>query len=188
MEDLPRSCLFQAFAKQGARYAFEHRPMDQRRRVWLPALAVLVALCLAAPPAVSAQSEDGDSLVVKVERLDTQVRTLTRSLKRTRSVVRRQASRLRSGDGRFAIQATGEGLRLRGPSTSLVLSSTALTLSSGASTFQLAPAATTLAAPLVRFGSGSNCPPVARRGDPVALQPELARGSITGSSTGVFAC
>jgi hypothetical protein len=162
--------------------------MDERRRVWLPALAVLVALCLAAPSAVSAQSEDGDSLAVKVDRLDTQVRTLTRTLKRTRAVVRRQASRLRSGDGRFSIQATGEGLRLRGPSTSLVVSSTALTLSSGATTFQLAPAATTLAAPLIRFGNGSNCPPVARRGDPVAVQTEPARASITGSSTGVFAC
>ncbi len=188
MEDLPRWCLFQAFAKQGARSAFDHRPMDQRRRLCVPALAALVALCLAAPAAVSAQSEGADSLAVKVERLDTQVRTLTRSLKRTRSVVRRQASRLRSGDGRFSVQATGEGLRLRGPSTSLVVSSTAVTLSAGATTFQLAPAATTLAAPLVRFGSGSNCPPVARRGDPVALQTELARGSITGSSTGVFAC
>ena len=72
-----------------------------------------------------------------------------------------------------------------------MVGATSLTLSGGrGTTLQLTPARTALIAPQLFLGAGSSCPPVARVGDGVQVQGagELLRGSITGSSTGVFAC
>ncbi len=178
----------------------------------LAALALLLVLGSwgGAAPA-GAQIPRPDGLAQRVERLGAELETATSLLKKTRATVRRQANRLArlerrlgdgagggpgalgmaSPDGRFALALTNEGLRLRGPGASVVVGAASLTLSGGGgTTLQLTPGRTALIAPQLFLGAGSSCPPVARVGDGVQVQGagELLRGSITGSSTGVFAC
>jgi hypothetical protein len=177
------------------------------RAASLATVAVALVAAMGTQSALT-QASTGEALDRRVARLSAQVGVLTSRLERTRAAVRRQRSRvaslerrveqggssgagLRSRDRRFSVDVSNEGLRLRGPSASVVVGATAVTLTTGAGTsLQLAPARTTLRAPQLIFGAGTNCPPLARLGDAVQIQTtgELARGTIVGASTGVFAC
>jgi hypothetical protein len=175
----------------------------------LTALALVLTLGSWGPAQAGAQIPGAGGLAQRVERLGAELTAAQSLLKKTRTTLRRQATRLSrlerrlggddgpgalgiaSPDGRFALAATNDGLRLRGPGASVVVGATSLTLSGGSgTTLQLTPARTALIAPQLFLGAGSSCPPVARVGDGVQVQGagELLRGSITGSSTGVFAC
>lgn len=186
-------------------------------------LAAAAALVIAAAGSPAARGAQRESLAGRVELLSAKLTVVERRLTGLRRALRRSrtritrlerrldegagapASRLRSRDGRFVLDVSDEGIRLRGPGGTIGLTTGAVSLASGSTAVQLTQgraevrgtsglfgftgtAALTGAA--VSLGGTSGCPPVARRGDAVQVQPfgEVLRGTITGGGTGVFAC
>ena len=192
----------------------------RRAIVILAAVLALSADALFSSPAAEAQG-GVEELGRRVERLGQQVHALKLRVRRLRTALResrsriarledqvsgQSAGRLRSADGRFVLDISNEGIRLRGPGALLALAANSLTLSAGPATaLELAPgnatlqspsglfgfsAGAALTAPLVSLGAASGCPPVARRNDAVRvpLAGEILQGTITGGSTNVVAC
>lgn len=198
-------------------------------RAWLTIIAAVAIAVVgatgsaSAEPAGAAQEHDGAHVAVSLERLSVRLSVVERRLARTRRALRSSrvrlarvereldhgapaGRRLTSPDRRFSVVASNDGVRLRGPGTSVVIGSNLVTLASGTgTTLQLAPAEVALrapsgvlgfstrgmlTAPLVSLGGSSGCLPVARVNDPVQIQRsgEAPLGTITGGSTGVFSC